>query len=145
MDAPDDRTLATSRRVAATPAQVWDAIADPVRLARWWGPAGFRNHFATCEFRTGGRWLHTMEGPDGRRYPNEAVFEVVEPTARVVVRHLGPDFRLAITLQPEAGGTRVGWVQAFDDPAVCAQLRGICEPANAQNLDRLQAELARGP
>lgn len=139
-----DRTLATSRLVAAAPEAVWDAIADPARLARWWGPAGFRNHFAVCEFRPGGRWLHTMEGPDGTRYPNEAVFEVVEPAARLVVRHLRPDFRLTITLQPEGGVTRVGWSQVFDDAAVCAQVRAICLPANEQNLDRLQAELARG-
>jgi hypothetical protein len=46
----DDRALATSRTVAATPAAVFDAIRDPARLARWWGPAGFRNHFSVFEF-----------------------------------------------------------------------------------------------
>ena len=31
----------TSRDIAATPTQVFAAISDPARLARWWGPAGF--------------------------------------------------------------------------------------------------------
>jgi uncharacterized protein YndB with AHSA1/START domain len=141
---PDgDRALATSRRLAATPAQVFDAIRDPARLARWWGPAGFRNHFAVFDFRPGGRWQHEMEGPDGTRYPNQSVFEATEPS-RVVVRHLGPDFRLSITLADAAGGTQLGWRQVFDDAAVCRQLSAICIPANEQNLDRLEAELARG-
>lgn len=144
MSADADCTLATSRWLDATPVQVFAAIRDPQRLARWWGPAGFRNHFEVFEFQPGGRWIHTMEGPDGTRYPNQAVFEVVEPEARVVVRHLGPDFRLGITLVADGAGTRLDWVQAFDSAQLCVQLRGICEPANEQNLDRLQAELARG-
>jgi hypothetical protein len=32
--------------------------------------------------------------------------------------------------------------QAFDDPAVATAFRHIIEPANEQNLDRLQAALA---
>jgi uncharacterized protein YndB with AHSA1/START domain len=137
----DDRALATSRNLAASPAAVFDAIRDPARLARWWGPAGFRNHFAVFEFRPGGRWQHEMEGPDGTRYPNEAVFEAVDPGC-VVVRHVGPDFRLTITLAPEGGGTRLGWRQVFDDADTCRKVAAVCIPANEQNLDRLEAELA---
>ncbi|RYY93848.1 MAG: polyketide cyclase [Comamonadaceae bacterium] len=143
LDPTGERTLATSRRVAAAPAAVFDALRDPQRLARWWGPAGFRNHFEVCEFRPGGRWLHTMEGPDGTRYPNQATFEATDPT-RVVVRHLDPAFRLTVTLVEDAGGTRVGWRQTFDDPQVCRRLSPVCTPSNEQNLDRLEAELARG-
>jgi uncharacterized protein YndB with AHSA1/START domain len=139
----DDRALATRRQVAAPPAAVFDAIRDPWRLARWWGPAGFRNHFAVFEFKPGGRWQHEMEGPDGARYPNEAVFEVVDPS-RVVIRHVAPDFRLTITLAEAGGGTQVGWRQVFDDAAVCRQVAPVCIPSNEQNLDRLEAELARG-
>lgn len=138
----DDRALATSRQLAWSPAEVFNAIRDPARLARWWGPAGFRNHFSLFEFHTGGRWQHVMEGPDGTRYPNESVFEAVDPT-RVVIRHLAPAFRLTITLDAGAGGTRVGWRQVFDDAALCRQLAPMCIPANEQNLDRLEAELAR--
>jgi uncharacterized protein YndB with AHSA1/START domain len=141
----DDRALATQRRVAASREQVFAAIRDPQRLARWWGPAGFINHFALCEFRTGGRWSHEMEGPDGKRYPNESVFDTIDPPGRVAIRHVSaPGFTLTITLTPEGDGTLVGWRQVFDTASLREQLQAVCVPANEQNLDRLQAELARG-
>src|SRR4051794_38504484 len=66
-------TFETSREVPAPVEQVFAAISNPARLARWWGPAGFTNTFATCEFKTGGRWSFTMHGPNGANYPNESV------------------------------------------------------------------------
>jgi uncharacterized protein YndB with AHSA1/START domain len=137
-------TFETRRQLAATPEQVFAAFTDPGRLARWWGPAGFSNHFDTFEFRTGGAWKFTMIGPDGKQYPNESIFVKLEPARQVVIRHANaPNFELTITLAPAPGGTLLHWAQAFDDPAVAAALRAIVEPANEQNLDRLTAELAR--
>ena len=65
-------TFTTSRQLAAIPSAVFAAINDPVRLARWWGPAGFSNRFDVFEFQAGGKWFFTMIGPDGKVYPNEA-------------------------------------------------------------------------
>lgn len=139
---PDDCTLATGRWLAAPPAHVLAAFADPARLARWWGPAGFRNHFTTFEFRPGGRWVHTMEGPDGTRYPNEAVFEATGPE-RIAIRHTcAPHFLLTVTLAARDGGTWLDWQQAFEDAATCRAVAAVCTPANEQNLDRLDAVLA---
>lgn len=138
-----DRTLATGRRLAASPAQVFAAFRDPQRLARWWGPEGFRNHFETFEFRAGGRWLHVMEGPDGTRYPNQARFDAIEEPSRIVIRHVSaPGFTLTVTLAPEDGGTGLQWRQVFDTVDLRRQLEAVCKPANEQNLDRLAAELA---
>jgi Activator of Hsp90 ATPase homolog 1-like protein len=47
----------TSRQIAATPEQIFAAIAAPERLAKWWGPAGFTNTFERCEFKPGGSWI----------------------------------------------------------------------------------------
>lgn len=44
----------SSREIPATPDQIFAAFSDPVRLARWWGPAGFTNTFEVCEFHPGG-------------------------------------------------------------------------------------------
>jgi len=139
-------TFTTSRTFAATPDAVFAALADPVRLARWWGPAGFRNTFDTFEFRPGGRWRFTMHGPDGTDYPNESAFVAIEPDHKVVIRHIvQPHFQLSVTLTADGDGTRVLWEQAFDDPQVAAAVRHIVEPANEQNLDRWQAEVAAAP
>ena len=145
----------TSRHIPATPAQVFAAMTDPARLARWWGPAGFTNEVTLCDLRLGGRWLFVMHGPDGKAYPNENHFEVLEPPLgqqgrRFVLRHvLQPLFRLTLTLEAEVRdgqtGTRVDWLQVLDDAELAAQLAPIVEPANEQNLDRLTAEVLGAP
>ena len=80
-------TFSTSREIAASPAAVFAAIQDPVRLARWWGPNGFTNRFQEFEFVPGGKWIFDMIGPDGVVYPNESVFAEIVSNQRVVIQH----------------------------------------------------------
>jgi len=92
-------TFKTSREILATMEQVFAAISDPERLARWWGPAGFTNTFNVCEFKNGGRWSFVMHGPNGANYLNENVFLEIESPRKVVVQHASePKYRLAIAL-----------------------------------------------
>jgi uncharacterized protein YndB with AHSA1/START domain len=147
-DANDDsaRAIVTTRVLPFPPEQVFRAIADRDRIARWWGPAGFRNTITQFDFRPGGEWKLTMHGPDGKDWPNECRFETIEAPHTVVVRHENaPHFRLSMTLAPESGGTRLQWRQVFDDAKVRDQLAAMCVPANEQNFDRLQAELSSHP
>lgn len=135
-------TFSTSREIPATVERVFAAFSEPARLARWWGPAGFSNTFGVCEFRKGGRWLFVMHGPDGRNYPNESVFEEVEPPGKIVVQHVSePKYRLTIVLNPSAAGTLVSWSQVFENSKTAGRLEHIVIPANEQNLDRLSAEV----
>lgn len=135
-------TLKTSRDIATSPATIFAAIKDPDRLARWWGPSGFSNAFETFDFRPGGRWVFSMIGPDGKTYPNEAVFAVIDADRQIVIDHVSqPHFVLTITLEAASVGTRVSWVQTFADAAVAEAVRHVCEPANEQNLDRLSVEV----
>lgn len=138
-----DRDLTVTRHLHATVAQVRDAIVDPVRLARWWGPDGFRNEFEVCEPHPGGAWVFDMIGPDGKRYPNESRFIVVDAD-RIVIEHVcAPHFTLEIKLTPERDGTRLEWRGTFPDAKLAAQIAAFVGPANEQNVDRLEAELAR--
>lgn len=135
-------TFSTTRELAASPAEVFAAIRDADRLARWWGPSGFSNRFEVFEFQPGGRWIFSMIGPDGTTYPNESVFASIEPDKHVVIEHVcAPHFQLTITLEPSATGTVLHWDQAFADASVAQAIRHIVEPANEQNLDRLGIEL----
>jgi uncharacterized protein YndB with AHSA1/START domain len=138
-----DRTLSTSRTLAASPGQIYAAFASGERLARWWGPKGFRNTFQVFEPRTGGAWRFVMHGPNGADYPNDSRFDALVPGERIVIRHLsGPPFTLTVTLAPEGAGTRLTWQQAFDSASECESVRRIVVGANEENLDRLEAELA---
>ena len=139
-------TFNTARAIAASVDQVFAAIGSPARLARWWGPAGFTNTFAVCEFWPGGRWSFTMHGPDGANFPNESVFVEIEAPKKVVIQHASePLFRLTIDLSPLETGTLVSWSQAFEKEDVARRVEHIVVSANEQNLDRLTAEVLRPP
>ena len=138
-------TFNTSREIPAPIEEVFAALTDGERLARWWGPNGFTNTFHTFEFETGGRWIYTMHSPNGGNPENESVFELVEPPRKVVIHHISkPLYRLTIELAPTDQGTNISWSQVFDDAAVAERIAKIVVPANEQNLDRLSAEVRSG-
>ncbi|MES2476682.1 MAG: SRPBCC family protein [Verrucomicrobiota bacterium] len=137
-----DREFATSRALSASPAEVLAAIADPQRLARWWGPNGFTNTIHEFDFQPGGTWIHDMHGPDGSVYPNRSVFVETGPQ-RIVIEHLETvhHFILTLTLEPAANGTLLTWRQTFDSVEECDLVRPYVPRCNEENLDRLEAEL----
>jgi len=135
-------TLQTERIILNSPDIVYAAFSDPVSLAQWWGPQGFTNSFETFEFWAGGRWEFVMHGPDGHNYPNRSVFRELVFGEKLVIEHVSaPRFTLSVTLAPVADGTRIQWLQQFEDPNVADAVRHIAEPGNEQNLDRLQRHL----
>jgi uncharacterized protein YndB with AHSA1/START domain len=140
-----EAVLSTERILATSPRDVFAAFANPDRLALWWGPSGFTNTFERFEFETGGQWVFTMHGPDGKDYANECVFREIQPDAKVVIEHVvQPLFRLTVTLTLSGDGTHLKWEQEFETPEMAERLRPICDPANEQNLDRLEVLLASG-
>lgn len=135
-------TFKTTRIFSAPAETVFAAFEAPNRLAKWWGPNGFRNTFETFEFKPGGLWRFTMHGPDGTNYLNESRFVSIEQARQITIKHLSqPHFQLTITFAPTGSGTLVTWEQAFEDEAFAANVRHIVEPANEQNLDRWEAEV----
>ncbi|MBI2380476.1 MAG: SRPBCC domain-containing protein [Gammaproteobacteria bacterium] len=90
MDPITNRSDIRSKRLTASPSEVFAAMSDPDRLARWWGPAGFRNSIHRFEFHPGGTWLLTMHGPDGKDYPNESRFTRIEADKVFAIEHFEP-------------------------------------------------------
>ena len=134
----------TSREFPASPASVFAAIQDPVRLARWWGPAGFTNTFHTFEFQQGGSWQFTMHGPDGKDYPNQSEFLEIVPNLLVRIKHVNlPHFELSISLASSSRGTLVSWEGIFENHEFAENARQFLEASNEQNLDRLAHEVSR--
>jgi uncharacterized protein YndB with AHSA1/START domain len=137
-----DRELVTSRLIAAPRARVWRAFADPLLLARWWGPSGFSNSFEHFELRPGGSWRFVMHGPDGVDHPNEIVFTEVLDQQRIVFDHVtAPRFEVTLTFSDHGDRTALGWRQRFESAEQCRRISPIAAPANEQNIDRLAALL----
>lgn len=140
----DPRELTTSRFFDAPRARVFRAFSDPAELARWFGPAGFRNTIEVFDLRPDGEWHVTMHGPDGTDYPNVSRFVEIVPGVRVVYRHLRPmhAFTMHLSYADEGAGTRLTWRMRFDSDAEADRVRDVVTAANEQNLDRLAAHLA---
>lgn len=143
-ETPPADEIVSTRFLPVPRPPVFAAFRDPVRLAAWWGPAGFTNSFHEFDFRPGGVWRFTMQGPDGTAYAMDKRFvEIVEPE-RIVVRHAqqGHDFRLTMTFTTQGKGTALTWRMLFDDPAEAQKLRPFLLRANEENFDRLAAHLS---
>ncbi|MFN8548208.1 MAG: DinB family protein [Candidatus Eisenbacteria bacterium] len=140
-DRSDDRRVV----IDAAPAEVYAAICDRERIARWWGPNGFTSTIHEFDFRPGGAWRLTLHGPDGTDYPNESRFTRLVPNQSFEIEHLsGHHFTLCIELRPRGGGTQVDWVQTFDTVEEYAPIAEFLAGASRQNLERLAAEVRRG-
>lgn len=134
----DERTFFSEREFEFTPDRIFDAIADPEKLARWWGPEGFTNTFDEFDFRPGGSWKFTMHGPNGANFWNESFFESIDTDRAVVIRHdCEPYFTLTIAIEPCGDGSKLTWTQRFDDAETAQRVAAIVGNANEQNLDRL--------
>ncbi len=81
-------SLQMRREYRATPEELWDAMTDPARLARWFWPT-------TGDFQVGGSFqLQDMAGGD--------ILEC-EPPKSFKVTYGGPNSFLEIRLHPTAG------------------------------------------
>lgn len=83
-------------------------------------------------------------GSNGANYPNESVFREILPDARIVIAHVvKPLFTLTVTLTAQGDQTHLSWVQEFESSEFAERMRPLSETANKQNLDRLEALLAK--
>lgn len=145
MDSTSSRSDSRTLSIEATAAEVWAAMSQPERIARWWGPEGFHSTIHEFDFRPGGRWRLTMHGPDGAAYPNESRFIRLEPGRAWQIEHLsGHHFLLTIELAESGGVTRVAWQQTFDTAEHYQSLAAFVAEANQQNLERLAREVREG-
>jgi uncharacterized protein YndB with AHSA1/START domain len=139
-----DREIVTTRVFAAPRERVYRAFSNPDHLKLWWGPKGFTNTFREFDMRPGGRWRFVMHGPEGADHQNESVFTDVVRPERIVLQHVSaPRFQLTITLADQGGKTKLTWRMQFETAADCEKVKRVAIEANEQNLDRLEAQLAR--
>jgi uncharacterized protein YndB with AHSA1/START domain len=145
MPTPSDANSIRIIRIYDAPvAMVWDAFADPIQAAQWWGPRGFTITTRAKDFRVGGSWDYTMHGPDGTDYPNFARYLEVEPHTRMVYDHgatsadAAPMFRVTALFRDLDGRTELDMTMTLPTPEAAQQVRGFVKAAGGNGTwDRL--------
>jgi uncharacterized protein YndB with AHSA1/START domain len=141
-----DRTVVTTRLIDAPREVVFRLYAEPQYLAQCWGPNGFTNTFHEYDFRPGGHWRFIMHGPDGKDYRNHSIFDEIAEPERIVFRHVDDprhSFQMTILLEARGAKTQLTWHQCFDSVEHYEHVRSFVVPANEQNFDRIEAEIAK--
>jgi uncharacterized protein YndB with AHSA1/START domain len=139
-----DRQAVNTRIFNTRRELVFKAFAEPDQLSKWWGPKGFTNTFQDFNFTEGGNWEFIMHGPDGKNYPNQCVFEEIVVPERIVLSHTyEPHFLATFVLEDIGEQTRLTFTQLFDNAEVYSKIKHIVVPANEENFDRLEMQLAK--
>jgi uncharacterized protein YndB with AHSA1/START domain len=141
----DPHEIISTRLFDAPRERVFAAFSEPLQLAQWWGPKGFRNTFHAFDLRPGGAWRFVMHAPDGTDYVMAKEFNAVEPPGRVAFQHLDPThrFEMTITLSDLGKDTHACWRMRFESEREAEASRAVIAEANEQNFDRLAAHLAQ--
>lgn len=89
---PDNDVVVAEILIAAPPARVFAAIADPKQTAQWWGQKGmYRIIESHADVRKGGRWLSRGVGADGTEFKVEGEYLEVDPP-RLLVHTWKPSY-----------------------------------------------------
>lgn len=74
--------LAIERVFPAPQGRVWQAMTDPGLLDQWWAPKPWWTKTAHMDFRVGGYWLYSMNGPNGEQHFGRMDYLEIEPEHR---------------------------------------------------------------
>ena len=111
---PSDREILLTRVFDAPRELVFEAMARPEHVARWWGPRG--SVFTVCEidFRPGGTWRYGLRVCNGREVKFKGVFHEIVPPEKLVCTEcfdepsLGsPQWQTTLTLEEFDGKTKL--------------------------------------
>jgi uncharacterized protein YndB with AHSA1/START domain len=137
-----------TRFVRARPELVFDALVEPVHLARWSGPRDFTPAVCEVELWPGGGHRSILRAPDGRELALSSVYlEISRPerltyTERFQLQpHSSQEHTVSFTLAERDGGTLLALTEHLQSSeGYQATVKVGAWEANLQSLDRL-AEL----
>jgi uncharacterized protein YndB with AHSA1/START domain len=135
-------TFVIERTLAAKPATVFDAFADPAKKARWFGGPDDGTSVREFDFRVGGRESINGGPTGGPTYTFESVYRDIVPDERILTTYeMALDgARISVSLSsveflPNGAGTRLvytehgAYLDGHDTPQ--ARLNGTTEMLDA--------------
>jgi len=109
-----ERELRIERVLHAPVDLVWEVWTNPEHIKNWWGPDGFTNSIHKMDVATGGEWLLTMHGPDGKNYPNKSIFREIVKHKKIVYEHFNPNFIATVHFESLGEKTALNWHMLFE-------------------------------
>lgn len=76
---PGEMQLTVKREFNGPIDIIWKAWTDPDLLDRWWAPKPWNAETRHMDFREGGHWLYSMNGPEGEKHWSRADFKEIQP------------------------------------------------------------------
>ncbi len=129
-------TLTVVAELTAPPTRVWQLLADPRLLERWWGPPTWPATFVEHELVPGARSHYYMTGPDGEQAHGWWRIESVDEPRSVEMEDgfadasgaPAPDMptnTTRIELAEAAGGTRLTVTSQFSTAEQMEQMTAM--------------------
>lgn len=111
---PEIRSIRTYKTTKEVLFRLW---SNPIHLSQWWGPHGFSVTTHEMEFKPGGTWRFSMNGPDGTSYPNLIRFTKITDDA-IELDHIDHandlyNFKIAVKFEEVGGETTVDFRLIF--------------------------------
>jgi uncharacterized protein YndB with AHSA1/START domain len=83
--ATDEAGVTKITRIFDAPrAMVWKAWTTPEYVMKWWGPKGFTSPVCRIDLKVGGRYLFSMQTPEGHVGYNGGKFLEIVPMEKIV-------------------------------------------------------------
>ena len=140
-----DLVVHLRRVLPASREHVYEALTRPDKLARWWGPSGFRCPSIDFDPRVGGTYRIAMQPPKGDLFYLSGEFRDVGPPTRLAYTFVwdppAPDDRetlAELSLTDKRGGTELTLVQG---PFATEERRKLHEDGWSEGFDRLREVL----
>jgi len=83
--APSGSKLIVTRSFDAPLEWVWKAWTESSSLDNWWAPRPWKTETISMEFKEGGQWLYSMNGPEGERIWCKVDFRAIVPQKKLSV------------------------------------------------------------
>lgn len=93
---------------------VWEVWTKPDHIKHWWGPDGFTSTIEKMQAESGGEWIFTMHGPEGKNYPNKIIFREMVKYKKIVHEHFEPNFIAVIDFERQGEKTLLNWYKLYE-------------------------------
>lgn len=75
----DNNTISIKKEYENELSKVWEAWTNSKILDKWWGPKPWNAETKVLDFREGGYWLYSMNGPEGEKQWGKFEFITIYP------------------------------------------------------------------